>query len=763
MGTDASPDPSATQPAEPSAAGHQASCQTSTGACGCDPIGSDDAAVRRHLRRRHAADKRFKIYCVAALCIAFTFLALFFIDIIRKGYPAFRQARIRTTITYNEETVGFEKLAVPEPVRELVSRGRLRTIPREGLRSQLHMKLRYPEQAGGDLSPAELLEPISVTRQRAQIRLPITYHPGVTENPAKALEPVVVERADAAALTLSVPELEVLLDMPALRDQLKAELAGNPELAGTTARGWLWASRPLDAHLCLDAKLELPHHLVILVDGRDKNGELDHRQVDESLTIPVDTLAGMIDAELLRARVATDLEEDAALASTVAEDVWLWSAPHVDDFVENGRTEQLTDFQVQLVDGKWPNGELGLRRAYDRPQFGEETVREELVLLNSEVDQYIKHYNEQYNHLDERLEAGRPDFEQAWQRFAGLLDGYLAANPEAVDADAWDPVDLPADNPSLQAGFLRKHRPGLQQWLRDQDRRDADAALSDYARSVLGYAEAHEQLTRIESMFGGSERIDLINELYASGQIRFTFNTGFLLNSDSTFPELAGMRVAIIGSVMVLLVVLAICFPIGVLTAIYLEEFAPDNWFTQIIEVNINNLAAIPSILFGLLGLAAFVNFFGMTRGAAMVGGLTLSLKVLPVVIISARAALRAVPDGIRLGAQAMGATRWQAVCHHVLPQSISGILTGAIIGLAQAMGETAPLIIVGMVAFITASPSGIDVPTTVMPAQIYLWFGNSQGGFEERAAAGILVMLAVLMSMNAFAIFLRAKTERRW
>lgn len=259
------------------------------------------------------------------------------------------------------------------------------------------------------------------------------------------------------------------------------------------------------------------------------------------------------------------------------------------------------------------------------------------------------------------------------------------------------------------------------------------------------------------------EQAERIDALEAEGMIALNFNTFFFTNGDSGHPEGAGMKAAIVGSIYVLSLVLLMCLPIGVMTSIYLEEFAPDNKLTQLIEVNINNLAAIPSILFGVLGLAAFINFFGMPRSSVLVGAATLALMTLPVIIISSRAALRAVPASIRRAGFAMGATRWQVVLHHVLPSSVSGIMTGSIIGIAQAMGETAPLIIIGMTAFIPDAASLPTDPTTVMPAQIFTWYGESLPGFRERAALGILVLLVVLVVMNAVAVVIRARSERAW
>ncbi|MYL26138.1 MULTISPECIES: phosphate ABC transporter permease PstA [Halomonadaceae] len=254
-----------------------------------------------------------------------------------------------------------------------------------------------------------------------------------------------------------------------------------------------------------------------------------------------------------------------------------------------------------------------------------------------------------------------------------------------------------------------------------------------------------------------------VDALADSGRIQSAFNTRFFTTGDSKLPELAGIFSAAVGTLYVLGITLVFAFPIGVMSAIYLEEFAPDNKLTQTIEVNINNLAAVPSIIFGLLGLALFINFFGVPRSSALAGGLTLGLMTLPIIIISTRAALRAVPDPIRQGAFAMGCSRWQVVRDHVLPSSLPGILTGTIIGLAQAMGETAPLIIVGMIAYIPEAPSGIFESATVLPAQVFTWASEPQQAYVEKTAAGIMVLLAVLLTLNATAVFMRRKFERRW
>src|SRR5690606_2713392 len=257
--------------------------------------------------------------------------------------------------------------------------------------------------------------------------------------------------------------------------------------------------------------------------------------------------------------------------------------------------------------------------------------------------------------------------------------------------------------------------------------------------------------------------IEWIDALEADGRIRSAFNTTFFTSGDSREPEQAGIWGAVVGSFYTLAVTLVLSFPVAVLAAIYLEEFAPKNRLTDIIEVNINNLAAVPSIVFGLLGLAVFLGFFGLPRAAPLVGGMVLALMTLPAIIIAARAALKAVPPAIREGALAIGASRVQVVTHHVLPLAMPGILTGTIIGMAQALGETAPLLMIGMVAFIVDIPGGITDPATVLPVQVFLWADSPERAFVAKTSAAIMVLLVFLVLMNAIAVFLRKRFERRW
>jgi phosphate transport system permease protein len=251
--------------------------------------------------------------------------------------------------------------------------------------------------------------------------------------------------------------------------------------------------------------------------------------------------------------------------------------------------------------------------------------------------------------------------------------------------------------------------------------------------------------------------------LSQDGEMTKAFNTGLFTSGASSRPEAAGIGVAALGSLYMMLIVLVLALPIGVSASIYLEEFAPKNRLTDLIEVNINNLAAVPSIVYGLLGLSIFINFAGMPRSAALVGGLVLTLMTLPTIIIATRAALKAVPPSIRAAALGLGASKMQTIFHHVLPLAMPGILTGTIIGLAHALGETAPLLLIGMVAFVVDFPGSPLEPSTALPVQIYMWANEAERAFVERTSGAIMVLLIFLVVMNLGAILLRRRFERRW
>ncbi len=259
------------------------------------------------------------------------------------------------------------------------------------------------------------------------------------------------------------------------------------------------------------------------------------------------------------------------------------------------------------------------------------------------------------------------------------------------------------------------------------------------------------------------KQISWIDQLNDEGRLEARFNTALFTNGDSREPELAGIRGALMGSIYMLFLTILLAFPIGTATAIYLEEFAPKKRWSDLIEVNINNLAAVPSIVFGLLGLAVFINWMSLPRSAPLVGGLVLSLLTLPVIIIASRAAIKAVPPSIRDGALALGASRMQVVFHHVIPLALPGMLTGAIIGMGRALGESAPLLMIGMVAFIVDVPAGFNDPSTALPVQVYLWADSPERAFAERTSAAIIVLLGFLLLMNLSAIILRRRVEKKW
>ncbi len=283
----------------------------------------------------------------------------------------------------------------------------------------------------------------------------------------------------------------------------------------------------------------------------------------------------------------------------------------------------------------------------------------------------------------------------------------------------------------------------------------ADAKPGDWQVVTYSVPESNRKISDLE--------VAILERLKAEKKVEARFNWAFFSSGDSREPELAGIRGAIVGSALTLLVTLGLCLPIGVLAAVYLEEFAPKNRFTDLVEVNINNLAAVPSIVFGLLGLAVFLNFFALPRSAPLVGGLVLALMSLPTIIIAARAAIKAVPPSIREAALGVGASHQQAVFHHMLPLAMPGIMTGTIIAMAQALGETAPLLMIGMVAFIVDVPGSFTDAATVLPVQIYLWSDLPELAFRYKTAAAIMVLLAFLFVMNGAAIYLRKRFERRW
>mgnify|MGYP001271137094 FL=1 len=282
---------------------------------------------------------------------------------------------------------------------------------------------------------------------------------------------------------------------------------------------------------------------------------------------------------------------------------------------------------------------------------------------------------------------------------------------------------------------------------------DADSFFRGYIKKQT--PEKQRRLNDIE--------INYLEKMNEAGIVTYEISDYLFFGSASRNAEMAGIKGAFIGSMLTLAVCFLIAFPLGVATAVYLEEFAPKNKFTELIEININNLAAVPSVVFGILGLAIFINLFGMPRSIPLIGGLVLALMTLPTIIISSRAAIKAVPPSIRDGALAIGASKMQATMHHVVPLAIPGMLTGTIIGMAQALGETAPLLMIGMVAFIVDIPGSITDPGTVLPVQIFMWADFAERMFVHKTSAAIMILLLFLMIMNGGAVWLRRKLERRW
>lgn len=368
-----------------------------------------------------------------------------------------------------------------------------------------------------------------------------------------------------------------------------------------------------------------------------------------------------------------------------------------------------------------------------------------------------------------RLEAGAAGAESRDAREAGLAAARRARDEAERFEAVIDPETRITLGPRTASLLIRLNGGVVAVSALTPDGREAEgrvllpletaSASADWSEWVIETPAAGRRITDQQAVYARA--------LEERGMVARRLNTNLFLNADSREPELAGVMGAFIGSILTMLVTMLLAVPIGVGTAIYLEEFAPKNRLTGFIEVNINNLAAVPSIVFGLLGLAVFINTFGMPRSAPLVGGFVLALMTLPTVIISSRAALRAVPPSIREAALGIGASRTQAVFQHVLPLAMPGILTGSIIGLAQALGETAPLLMIGMVAFVADAPSlglsGLTQPSTVMPVQVFLWSGASERAFEMRTAAAILVLLTLMIIFNAAAIILRRRFERRW
>lgn len=336
------------------------------------------------------------------------------------------------------------------------------------------------------------------------------------------------------------------------------------------------------------------------------------------------------------------------------------------------------------------------------------------------------------------------------------------SKPEAVQALESAGLPLAVENAAeAELGAEGAAQLSPDAWRDVAQRIIADPSMLE--RSETLHLPASEDLANALRGQGQEALQPLARELASQGKLSRNFDAGFLARADATDSQVVGIWGALKGSMLTMLVTLALAFPIGVLAALYLEEYAPKNRWTELIEVSINNLAAVPSIIFGLLGLAVFLWLFPNYRSAPLIGGMTLALMTMPVIVISGRNAIKAVPPSIRDGALAIGASPVQVVFHHVLPLALPGILTGTIIGMARALGETAPLLMIGMRAFIATPPDGLTSPATVLPVQIFLWSDEIDRGFVERTSAAIIILLLFLLAMNGLAIYLRNRFEKKW
>ncbi|MEJ2575745.1 MAG: phosphate ABC transporter permease PstA [Gammaproteobacteria bacterium] len=484
--------------------------------------------------------------------------------------------------------------------------------------------------------------------------------------------------------------------------QLGDLVVDNPALIGTTQRVWLVADDDIDVY----AKGRATPISILGTDGvGSATGTTGRIQV---LSTANDFTAVLADVKRRLQQVARAKERDLLTQETL---------------LDNAR-EQVTRLEADLA---------AARRGGDPATVAE--LETELASAHTEqasVANYIATIRSQIVDLEQR--ANTPGGEE---RLTPEMPSYLVAiNGGLVKATAVSDAGISGEVLVPLASA-------------------AEAAPGTWEIKVL---ETPESSRRVKD-----NSIAWMMYLEDKGLVEKQFNTAFFSNGDSREPELAGIGGAAMGSLFTLLVTLLLSFPIGVAAAVYLEEFAPKNRWTDLIEVNINNLAAVPSIVFGLLGLAVFINFFGLPRSAPLVGGLVLTLMTLPTIIIASRAALKSVPPSIREAALGVGASKMQTIFHHVLPLAMPGMLTGTIIGMAQALGETAPLLMIGMVAFIVDIPGGVTDPATVLPVQIFLWADSPERAFVERTSAAIMVLLAFLIAMNAFAVVMRRRFERRW
>lgn len=438
-----------------------------------------------------------------------------------------------------------------------------------------------------------------------------------------------------------------------------------------------------------------------------------------------------------------------------SESLWLLMDDDADMFFKGHVTDIVRQRQDQQLQYGTEDGAINLVTEAPVLQTIVQDVRKNLEKLLRDRTRELKKFDEQIQ------QEGGDEAEQLSVAMETLRNEIARLEQELSTSES-SLLAIPRDMPSYlirtQQGYLKLTSVAAGkaggEWLLRLDE-SAATQEKDWQITVLTTAEPDRRTN--------DKQAAILLSLQDQGRVELKFNTTFFTAGDSREPEQSGILSAAKGSFYMLIVTLLLSFPIGVASAVYLEEFAPQNRWTDFIEVNINNLAAVPSIVFGLLGLAVFINFFTLPRSAPLVGGLVLTLMTLPTIIISGRAALKSVPPSIREAALGIGASKVQTVFYHVLPLALPGMLTGTIIGMAQALGESAPLLMIGMVAFIVDVPQGFTDPSTALPVQIYLWADSPERAFVERTSAAIMVLLAFLISMNALAVILRKRFERRW
>ena len=547
----------------------------------------------------------------------------------------------------------------------------------------------------------------------------------------------------------------------------------------------------------IDLQVELPRE-EIDPDGTDDPAVLARARygtlINNALYERFPNVSGRTDRRALRALVSSEASEtlradvlaDPSIIGTT-HSVWVKSSADVDvyrkglmsDFSRqetngiasiievDGTTRVLStsnDFAEILDSIKQELGELaeGLQIRVTRLDRGVAAARDQLAdaskaLTDAQASGAAEDVVSRLQNMVAQAEASLASLQERRSQTKAQIDDYEARSARVGGAEALT-EQLPSYLIEMNGGLLKIVEISNTEATVEPlvpPRSDADAPAGTWDIFVIETPESQRRLPDREAAWVWS--------LEQSDQIETRFNVSFFTDGNSREPEQAGIWGAVVGSFLTLVITLLLSFPIGVLAAVYLEEFAPKNRWTDLIEVNINNLAAVPSIVFGLLGLAVFLNFFELPRSAPVVGGMVLALMTLPTIIIASRAALKAVPPSIREAALGMGASKLQVMTHHVLPLAMPGILTGTIIGMAQALGETAPLLMIGMVAFVVDIPGGFTDPASVLPVQIFMWADLPERAFVAKTSAAIMVLLGFLILMNALAVLLRKRFERRW